>query len=93
MNLKTTTLNGKIVDIISEDKYLQKQSMYQNNPQLYNSTAIEICDDGKDYIVILVLAYTHQDPFILLEFLMMINLNQNTPQRILILLILMIFQQ
>lgn len=51
MNLKTTTLNGKIVDIISEDKYLQKQSMYQNNPQLYNSTAIEICDDGKDYIL------------------------------------------
>lgn len=51
MNLKTTTLNGKIVDIISEDKYLQKQSMYQNNPQLYNSTAIEICDSGKDYIL------------------------------------------
>ena len=33
MDLRTTTIDGKIVDIISEDKYRQKQSMYQLDKQ------------------------------------------------------------
>ena len=73
MDLRTTTIDGKIVDIISEDKYRQKQSMYQSNPQMYNSTAVEFFD--KDVLVILVLVYTHPGPFILFVFLTIINLS------------------
>nr|DAQ69677.1 MAG TPA: hypothetical protein [Caudoviricetes sp.] len=51
MDLRTTTIDGKIVDIISEDKYRQKQSMYQSNPQMYNSTAVEFFDKDISYIL------------------------------------------
>ena len=52
MDLKTTTVDGKIVDIVSEQEYVNKWKMYAENPSLCASSAVEIQgDDGNDYIL------------------------------------------
>lgn len=52
MDLKTTTVDGKIVDIISEQEYVNKWKMYAENPSLCASSAVEIQgDDGETYVL------------------------------------------
>lgn len=51
MDLKTANVDGKIVDVISEDKYLQEYRSY-TNPSLTASTAVEVVDqNGVNYIL------------------------------------------
>ena len=52
MDLKTTTVDGKIVDIVSEQEYVNKWKMYAENPSLCASSAVEIQgDDGETYVL------------------------------------------
>jgi len=52
MDLKTSTIDGKVMDIISEQEYLNKYNMYGNNPSMALSTAVEIKDsDGNAFIL------------------------------------------
>lgn len=49
MNLKTSTIDGKVVDIISEEEYLAKYDVY-NNSSINSSTAVEVIDnDGNTF--------------------------------------------
>jgi len=52
MDLKTASVDGKIVDIISEQDYLSKWRLYAENPSMGASTAVEIADqNGVKYIL------------------------------------------
>ena len=52
MDLKTTTVDGRIVDIVSEQDYCNKWRMYAENPSLCASSAVEIRGhDGINYIL------------------------------------------
>lgn len=52
MNLRTTTVDGKIVDILTEQEYADKWRTYVENPSLCTGTAIEVADNnGTNYIL------------------------------------------
>lgn len=52
MDLRTTTLDGKVMDIVSEEEYIKKWRMYAENLSIQFSTAVEIQDEnGEDYIL------------------------------------------
>lgn len=52
MDLKNATLDGKLVDIISEDEYIQKWRLYSENPSMQSTTAVEVTGpDGVDYVL------------------------------------------
>lgn len=52
MDLKTTTIDGKIVDIVSEQEYVNKWQMYAENPSLCASSAVEVQGtDGQTYVL------------------------------------------
>ena len=52
MDLKTTTLDGKIMDVVSEKDYVSKWRMYAENPSIQASTAVEVTDSkGNEYIL------------------------------------------
>ena len=52
MEFKTTTLEGKLYDIISEDDYRVKAKAYAENPSMVSAIAMEVKgNDGKDYIL------------------------------------------
>ena len=52
MDLKTASVDGKIVDIITEQDYLSKWRLYAENPSMGASTAVEIADqNGTKYIL------------------------------------------
>lgn len=52
MDLKTTTIDGRIVDIISEQEYVNKWQMYAENPSLCASSAVEVRGtDGVNYVL------------------------------------------
>lgn len=51
MDLKTTNIDGRIVDVISEDEYKAKWEAFDNT-QLTSSTAVEVAGvDGRQYIL------------------------------------------
>lgn len=51
MDLKTATIDGKIMDVISEDKYRSEYETY-TNPSLISSTAVEVSDkNGVGYVL------------------------------------------
>ena len=50
MNLKTTNVDGRIVDVISEEEYMEKWNMFHD--QLNPSVAVEIMGaNGENYIL------------------------------------------
>ena len=52
MDLKTTSIDGKIVDIISEEEYCSKWRMFAENPSLCASSAVELQgQDGVSYVL------------------------------------------
>lgn len=52
MDVRTTTLDGKIMDVVSEEDYKSKWRMYANNPSIQATTAVEIRgNDGVDYVL------------------------------------------
>ncbi len=52
MDLKTTNVDGKIVDIISEQEYCDKWRMFADNPSLCAGSAVEIQgNDGVSYVL------------------------------------------
>lgn len=51
MDLKTATVDGKIMDVVSEDKYRSEYETY-TNPSLISSTAVEVSDqNGVGYVL------------------------------------------
>lgn len=51
MDLKTATIDGKIMDVVSEDKYRSEYETY-TNPSLISSTAVEVSDqNGVGYVL------------------------------------------
>ena len=51
MDLKTGTIDGKIMDVVSEDKYRSEYETY-TNPSLISSTAVEVSDkNGVGYVL------------------------------------------
>lgn len=52
MDLKTTTIDGRIVDIVSEQDYASRWQMYAENPSLCASSAVEVRGtDGVNYVL------------------------------------------
>lgn len=52
MDLKTTSVDGKIVDIISEKEYSERWRMYTENPSMSASVALDVADsEGNRYIL------------------------------------------
>lgn len=52
MNLRTTSVDGRVVDIITEKDFVDKWRMYADNPSLCASSAIEMKDSsGVDYVL------------------------------------------
>lgn len=52
MNLRTTSVDGRVVDIITEKDFVDKWRMYADNPSLCASSAIEMQGkDGVDYVL------------------------------------------
>jgi len=52
MELRTTTVDGKLVDVISEEEYANKWRMYVENPTMYSSASMEVQDkDGNSFIL------------------------------------------
>lgn len=51
IDVKTTTVDGKLVDITSINEYLRRQEMYDENPSMYSSTALEVESNGKHLIL------------------------------------------
>lgn len=51
MNLKTTTVDGKLVDVLSEEEYSSKWNIYSENPSMYQTTALEVTKDGNTYVL------------------------------------------
>lgn len=52
MNLRTTAIDGKVVDIVSEQDFANKWRMYAENPSLCASSAVEMkAPDGVDYVL------------------------------------------
>ena len=51
MDLKTATIDGKITDVVSDDKYRSEYETY-TNPSLISSTAVEVSDkNGVGYVL------------------------------------------
>lgn len=52
MNLKNATVDGRLVEVLTEDEYSNKWRMYASNPNMYNDTALEVTGpDGGTYIL------------------------------------------
>lgn len=52
MELRTTTLDGKLTDVITESEYESKWRLYAENPSICASTSVEVKDEkGEDYIL------------------------------------------
>ena len=51
MDVKTTALNNRIVDIIDESKFQTDWSMYQNQSSLTESTAVELTVGNEEYVL------------------------------------------
>ena len=51
VDAKTTTVDGKLVDITSTEEFLRKQEMYDENPSMYSSIALNVEKDGKHLIL------------------------------------------
>ena len=52
MNLRTTMIDGKIVDVISEEEFVQNWRSYNEDPAIYNSLAVEyISPDNVSYVL------------------------------------------
>ena len=51
MNIKNATVDGKLVDVLTEEQYSDKWKMYSDNPGLYNDTALEVKQGDTTYIL------------------------------------------
>ena len=51
MDIKNATVDGRLVDVLSEDQYSERWRMYSNNPGLYNDTALEVKRGDETYIL------------------------------------------
>ena len=52
MNLRSTLVDGKIVDVLSEEEYSTKWDTYNNNPSISTNTAVEVTDpNGVKYVL------------------------------------------
>lgn len=51
MDLRTTTVDGKLVDVLSEQEYAEKAKIYSENPSMYQNTALEISNGDNSYVL------------------------------------------
>lgn len=52
MDVRIATIDGKLVDVLSTDEYANKWRMFQDNPSMYQSSALDISDkNGERYIL------------------------------------------
>jgi len=49
MKPKTTAIDGRLVELISEQEYASKYKFYSDNPGILTNTALEVEDNGKIY--------------------------------------------
>ena len=52
MDVRIATIDGRLVDVLSTDEYANKWRMFQDNPTMYQSSALDISDKSGERFIL-----------------------------------------